>query len=108
MDFISKSVDYPSLLHLFPKTFRILERYEIVGGDVFVSIAGVNLGIAGVFRPTIPDQTILTENAAKIQLRIVKVLKQFEGSLADQDQNLSKLRSLKTALMQDLLTGKVG
>lgn len=54
--------------YLHPKTFSILERYEIMPGDIFISIAGVNLGVAGVFNPNIKDRTILTENAAKIQL----------------------------------------
>jgi type I restriction enzyme S subunit len=68
MDFINRKLSHASLNYLHPKTFRILERYEIVNGDVFISIAGVNLGVAGVFRPVINDRTILTENAAKLSL----------------------------------------
>jgi type I restriction enzyme S subunit len=67
-DFIGKRLNYGGMHFLSPKTFQILERYEIVDGNIFISIAGVNLGVAGVFRPNIPDRTILTENAAKIVL----------------------------------------
>lgn len=66
-DFIRKRLNYPSLNCLFPSTFRLLERYEILSGDIFISIAGVNLGTAGVFRPDFTERTILTENAAKIR-----------------------------------------
>jgi len=159
-DFISKRLIYNSLHYLFTKTFRVLERYEITDGDVFISIAGVNLGVAGVFRPDFDDRTILTENAARIhiltddlpeylamqlngstvqmqiledkgigagvpklalfriqqflipwpkqeeQMKIVQRLQFFDGSMQNQKEVLAKLRSLKTALMQDLLTGK--
>ena len=161
MDFINKRLDYASMNFLFPKTFRVLERYEINDGDVFISIAGVNLGTAGVFRPTIADRTILTENAVKIrflsddipeylaiqingpliqkqiledkgigagvpklalyrvqqfdvpwptkdeQSVIVERLRQFEESVTQREETLAKLRALKTALMQDLLTGEI-
>ena len=161
MDFINKQIVYDSLNYLFPKTFRILEQYEIINGDVFISIAGVNLGVAGVFRPDFEDRTILTENAAKLhivsagipeylsiqlngpliqkqiledkgigagvpklalyrirsfyfpwptkdeQIEIVKQLGQFECCMNENHGTLVKLRRLKTALMQDLLTGKV-
>jgi type I restriction enzyme S subunit len=159
-DFISKRLIYPKLHYLFAKTFRMLERYEITDGDVFISIAGVNLGVTGVFRPDFDDRTILTENAARIhiltdelpeylamqingftvqrqiledkgigagvpklalfriqqflipwptreeQLQIVRRLQLFDGSMQKQKDELRKMRSLKTALMQDLLTGK--
>jgi type I restriction enzyme S subunit len=145
---------------LFTTTFQALERYEISAGDVFISIAGVNLGVAGVFRPDFTDGTILTENAAKIrmamddipeyvsmqingptiqrqileekgigagvpklalfriqqfliswpdrkeQLRIVDRLQACEDSLRKTQEGLAKLRSLKAALMQDLLSGR--
>lgn len=67
-DFIGKNIDYLSLHLLHPSTFSILKRYEINDGDVFISIAGVNLGVAGVFRPYNTDRVILTENAAKISI----------------------------------------
>lgn len=67
-DFINKSLKYSAMRFLFPLTFKFLKRYEIINGDIFISIAGVNLGIAGVFRSNITDRTILTENAAKIEL----------------------------------------
>ena len=159
-DFISRRLDYSNLHHLFTTTFQALERYEISAGDVFISIAGVNLGVAGVFRPDFTDGTILTENAAKIrmamddipeyvsmqingptiqrqileekgigagvpklalfriqqfliswpdrkeQLRIVDRLQACEDSLRKTQEGLAKLRSLKAALMQDLLSGR--
>lgn len=161
MDFINKRIVYSSLNSLYPKTFRLLERYEITDGDVFISIAGVNLGVAGVFRPDFDERTILTENAAKLRLvtdeipeylsiqlngplvqkqilgdkgigagvpklalhriqgfdfpwptkdeqaEIIARLAQLENCMNEQQSALKKLRSLKTALMQDLLTGKV-
>lgn len=67
-DFIGKALDYLSLHSLHPSTFTILKRYEITNGQVFISIAGVNLGVAGVFRPNNADRVILTENAAKISV----------------------------------------
>jgi type I restriction enzyme S subunit len=68
MDFIGKDLSYGSLSYLYANTFHRLERYEINGGDVFISIAGVNLGVAGVYRPDFDDRAILTENAAKLTL----------------------------------------
>ncbi len=160
MDFINKPLIYASLNSLFPETFRLLERYEIKDGDVFLSIAGVNLGVAGVFRPDFKERTILTENSAKLslvtdeipeylsiqlngpfiqkqilevkgigagvpklalhriqsfdfpwptrneQVKIVKLINQTENYIEVQYCALKKLHSLKTALMQDLLTGK--
>jgi type I restriction enzyme, S subunit len=145
---------------LSAKTFQVLERYEISDGDVFISIAGVNLGVAGVFRADSIARTILTENAAKLrivtddvpeylcrqvngpivqrqileekgigagvpklalfriqqllvpfpdrqeQLRIIRQLQVCDNLLRQKQDGLAKLRSLKTALMQDLLTGK--
>lgn len=159
-DFIGKQLIYNELHYLFEKTFRVLERYEIIDGDVFISIAGVNLGAAGVFRPDFSDKTVLTENAARIhvlpgevpeylamqlngptvqkqiledkgigagvpklalfriqqflipwsnkeeQLEVVRCLDVFDNAIRKQKDELGKLRSLKTALMQDLLTGK--
>ena len=159
-DFISKALVYSTLHYLSAKTFRVLERYEITAGEVFISIAGVNLGVAGVFRPTFDDRTILTENAARIhilkdtvpeylamqlngptvqrqiledkgigagvpklalfriqqfiilwpsqeeQLQIVRQFQFFNVSVQKHKEKLKKMRSLRTALMQDLLTGK--
>lgn len=67
-DFIGRPVTYEQLTYISRETFEALRSYEIVDGDIYISIAGVNLGWAGVFRPTITDRTILTENAAKILL----------------------------------------
>jgi len=159
-DFISKQLNYHALHNLFEKTFKMLERYEIIEGDVFISIAGVNLGVAGVFRPNFEDRTILTENAAKVyiltddipeylvmqingptvqrqiledkgigagvpklalfrikqflipwpsreeQQQIVRRLQFINIYIQHQKDIYRKLRSLKTALMQDLLTGR--
>jgi type I restriction enzyme S subunit len=159
-DFISKRLNYYSLHHLFKDTFRALERYEITDGDIFVSIAGVNLGVAGVLRPDFRDRVILTENAAKVhlltddypeyisaqinshtvqaqiiedkgigagvpklalfrirqflvpwpsreeQLQIVHRLQSLNGCLQNFNVGLWKLLLLRTALLQDLLTGE--
>ncbi len=158
-DFINKQINYNSLHYLNFKTFKILERYEIQNGNVFISIAGVNLGVAGVFRPDIIDRTILTENAAKIctleedlpeyiaiqingpiiqrqileekgvggvpklalfriqqlliswpanneQTKIVDQINKFEDFLQIQKMELSKLKSIKEALLKELLLGK--
>jgi type I restriction enzyme S subunit len=159
-DFINRRLTYAALHSLFLKTFRVLERYEIRDGDIFISIAGVNLGVAGVFRPDFEDHVILTENAAKIcvtanevpeyiswqingpiiqrqiaaekgvgagvpklalfriqqllmvfpdpdeQARIVTRLQAHENGITKTNGRFLKLELLKTALMQDLLTGK--
>jgi len=67
-DFIGKEIKYETMAFLEPRTFKALERYEIHNGNIYISIAGVNLGYGGIFRPDIPERTILTENAAKILL----------------------------------------
>jgi type I restriction enzyme S subunit len=66
-DFYERPSDFNSLEHLHPETFFALARYEIHDGNLFISIAG-SLGYVGVFRPSIPDRTILTENAARIEV----------------------------------------
>lgn len=43
----------------------MLSRYEILAGNLYISIAG-SLGYAGVFRPPNGVRAILTENAARI------------------------------------------
>ena len=43
----------------------------------------------------------------KEQALIEKILLKQSTTMKDIDRNLKKLQSLKTALMQDLLTGKV-
>jgi type I restriction enzyme S subunit len=69
LDFIGHEINFNSLLNLSPATFSVLKPYEIFDGNIYISIAGVNLGFAGVFRPGIRDErTILTENAARIEL----------------------------------------
>jgi type I restriction enzyme S subunit len=65
LDFFERDVDFDRLVHLKPDTFRILQRYEIHEGDVYISIAG-SLGYAGVLTPTTSDRVVLTENAARI------------------------------------------
>ena len=159
-DFISKKLIYSKLHNLSYSTFKILQRYEIFDGDIFISIAGINLGVAGVFRSDFNERTILTENAAKInllkddlpeyiatqinghlvqkqiledkgigagvpklalfriqnllllwaekeeQIRIVNCIHGINVYLDLQKDNLKKLELLKTAIMQDLLTGK--
>jgi type I restriction enzyme S subunit len=47
LDFFDRDVDFDRLVSLSPTTFRVLERYEIRPGDVYISIAG-SLGYAGV------------------------------------------------------------
>jgi len=66
-DFYECPIDFNSLEYLHPETFLALERYEVHDGNLFISIAG-SLGCVGVFRPPIPDRTILTENAARIEV----------------------------------------
>ncbi len=69
LDFIGHEINFNSLLNLSPTSFSVLKHYEIFDGNIYISIAGVNLGFAGIFRPGIRDErTILTENAARIEL----------------------------------------
>jgi len=160
-DFINKQLNYHFLHHLFSKTFHLLKKYEITDSEIFISIAGVNLGVAGVFRPAFYDRTILTENAAKLhiltddlpeyvaiqingstiqrqiledkgigagvpklalfriqqilipwtsqkeQSKIIQRIHLLDAFIEEQIEELRKSCSIKTGLMQDLLTGKV-
>lgn len=67
LDFFEKSVDPKTLMFLPPETFSALERYEIHDGNLYISIAG-SIGYVGVFTATDNIRTILTENAARIEL----------------------------------------
>ncbi|WP_414588017.1 restriction endonuclease subunit S [Scytonema sp. PCC 10023] len=69
VDFFEQNIDFEALEFLKPSTFKVLERYEIHEGNLFISIAG-SLGYISVFRPPHKQQrTILTENAARIVLQ---------------------------------------
>lgn len=72
-DFIGKDIAYEQMAYISRLTFEALQRYEIKNEDIYISIAGVNLGWSGVFRSTIIDRTILTENAAKILLQTTEL-----------------------------------
>ena len=65
VDFYKRSVNYEGLVSLSESTFEALGRYEIRGGELFVSIAG-SIGHVGVNWPPQGMRTILTENAARI------------------------------------------
>ena len=65
-----------------------------------VQQANVNPTNLGSLLVAIPDNT-------KEQERIVKLVMQSAKALHDVRESLQKLRSIKTGLMQDLLTGKV-
>jgi len=67
LDFFEKAIDPKTLMSLPPKTFAALERYEIHDGNLFISIAG-SIGHVGVFTATENTRTVLTENAARIEL----------------------------------------
>lgn len=68
LDFFEKHVSFSELASLEEATFKALERYEIVNGDLYISIAG-SIGFCGVLRVPETDRIVLTENAAKIRLR---------------------------------------
>jgi len=140
----------------------IIRSYKISCHDLYISIAGVHLGLVGMV-PEKLDKAQLTENAAKIifknsdvqlkeyltaffnsplfprqleeskgigagvpklalhrieqfllpmprlseQDKISNVLMECRREISNEKYNLEKLLSIKTALMQDLLTGKV-
>lgn len=68
-DFFGKNFELGDLENLEERTFNALGRYEIMAGQLYISIAG-SLGHVGVFSKTTDDHTraILTENAARIVL----------------------------------------
>jgi len=70
LDFFEKPIYFTALENLCQKTFWVLQRYEIVEPDIYISIAG-SIGYAGVFRPPSMtlDRTILTENAARMKAK---------------------------------------
>ncbi|MES9890957.1 MAG: restriction endonuclease subunit S [Candidatus Thiodiazotropha sp.] len=67
LDFFEKAIAPKTLMSLPPKTFAALERYEIHDGNLYISIAG-SIGHVGVFAATENTRTVLTENAARIEL----------------------------------------
>jgi len=67
LDFFEKTVDPKTLMFLPPETFAALERYEIHNGNLYISIAG-SIGYVGVFEASDNVRTVLTENAARIDL----------------------------------------
>jgi len=63
---------YDTLKYLDESTFKVLARYEIQPGDLYISIAGVLLGVIGLFDPPESyERTVLTENCARIVLNDV-------------------------------------
>jgi len=67
LDFFEKTVDPKTLMFLPPESFAALERYEIHNGNLYISIAG-SIGYVGVFEASDNVRTVLTENAARIDL----------------------------------------
>ena len=67
LDFFEKTVDPKTLMFLPPETFAALERHEIHNGNLYISIAG-SIGYVGVFEASDNVRTVLTENAARIDL----------------------------------------
>ncbi len=66
LDFYKKGINFFNLENLSKVTFDVLARYEIMCGELFISIAG-SIGFVGVLRPKdARDRFILTENALRI------------------------------------------
>lgn len=74
VDFQNGTVTTNNLAYLQKSTFQKLKNYSISTKDVYISIVGSLLGIAGTIPPQL-DGAILTENAAK--LCNLKVNKEF-------------------------------
>ena len=161
LDFYEREINFYDLALLEERTFKALERYEIVARELCVSIAG-SLGYFSVVVPPQPMRIVLTENAARMkpsekanpevlcevlnsdlvhtqikieagtgggvpklalfriesllvplpkarleQERIIEILQTHREITSSYVNTLMKLRALKTALMQDLLTGEV-
>ena len=71
---------------------------DIRDGVTVLSIPDLQLGVLGKFHiplPSLGEQDVISRSAAKLL-----------NACSNEQHSLSKLRSLKTALMQDLLTGK--
>ena len=67
VDFYGGPPDYEDLMSLHESTFSALRRYEIHEQELYISIAG-SIGVVGVNQPPSLMRTILTENAARLDL----------------------------------------
>jgi type I restriction enzyme S subunit len=75
------------------------KRYFLVSSKQTTNLATINSTQLKAFPVPLPD--------VEEQSRIISPLRAFERRLQNQQEYLAKLRTTKTALMQDLLTGKV-
>ncbi len=73
-DIQDSDIDYSSLHNIPEKAYKILSRYELNRGELFISIAGT-IGKIGYFNNIVDDKIILTENAAKIVVRDISNVK---------------------------------
>ena len=94
-----RPINQKYLPSLFPRFMRWAIRRGILSDFTSqTSIAHLTqekLAAVPVMVPNLPEQ-----------LRLTGILDQFDNDLSNQSDKLTKLNSLKNALMQDLLTGK--
>ena len=67
-DFNMNSVNTVTLKYVSEDIYEKIKNYTISKNDIYISIAGVYLGIVGII-PDFLDGVLLTENAAKVVLK---------------------------------------
>lgn len=72
-NFADNSINMENLKYVSEEIYKKISRYTISSNDVYISIAGVYLGIVGTV-PEELDNTLLTENAAKIVIKDNQVI----------------------------------
>lgn len=94
--FNQAKIDKDFLLNVLHSEFYLTKLYESVTGTKQANLNSDNILEIYVPFPSIEEQS-----------RISKQLLKVDGFISNSKTELSKLQSLKTGLMQDLLTGKV-
>lgn len=72
-DFSNNSINIENLKYVTDEVRQKIKRYTISSEDVYISIAGIYLGIVGTV-PKELDNALLTENAAKIVIKNKEII----------------------------------
>lgn len=96
-DLSDNSVDLSNIQYLTPETQRSISKYTISINDIYISIAG-SIGFVGIV-PNELDGANLTENAAKLCLKVSRVQHRYlmYWLISDQVQKDIKLQTVKNA-----------
>jgi len=102
IDFKNGSVDINNLKYLTADDYEILKNYFITKNDIYISIAGT-IGLVGLI-PSELDGAILTENAAKIQIKNIDLIdKRFLATFLSSDKGQYQIKSLTAKSTQPKL-----